>query len=70
MIDLIRSLRQHAGYGQRIGSFIVAFATAEFFYKFHSFTLECIAFLVTWYVFDYLTELVMGVPGKSVSEST
>ena len=25
---------------------------AELFYKFHSFTLECLAFLATWYVFD------------------
>ena len=25
---------------------------AELFYKFHSFTLECIAFLGTWYAVD------------------
>lgn len=25
---------------------------AESFYKFHSFTLEAVAFLATWYVFD------------------
>lgn len=25
---------------------------AELFYKFHSFTLECLAFLATWYVLD------------------
>ncbi len=25
---------------------------AEAFYKFHSFTLECLAFLATWYVAD------------------
>ena len=25
---------------------------AEIFYKFHSFTLECLAFLATWYVID------------------
>ena len=25
---------------------------AELFYKFHSFTLECVAFLATWYVLD------------------
>ncbi len=30
---------------------------AEFYYKFHSFTLECAAFLVTWYVFGWLTSL-------------
>ncbi len=25
---------------------------AELFYKFHSFTLECVAFLATWYLLD------------------
>lgn len=29
-----------------------AFLIAELFYKFHSFTLECMAFLATWYVLD------------------
>jgi hypothetical protein len=31
---------------------IISFIIAELFYKFHSFTLECLAFLVTWYVLD------------------
>jgi hypothetical protein len=30
----------------------VALVIAELFYKFHSFTLECLAFLGTWYVLD------------------
>lgn len=29
---------------------------AELFYKFHSFTLEAIAFLFTWYFLDAFTE--------------
>jgi hypothetical protein len=37
-----------------IGSLIIA----EIFYKFHSFTLECIGFLVTWTVLDLLIQLV------------
>jgi hypothetical protein len=32
----------------------VAIVIAEFFYKFHSFTLECIAFLLTWYALDWM----------------
>ncbi len=32
----------------------VAFVTAELFYKFHSFTLECAAFLVTWLALSWL----------------
>jgi hypothetical protein len=31
---------------------LASFVIAELFYKFHSFTLECLAFLVTWFVID------------------
>ena len=68
MIDLIRSLKEHSAYGQRLGSFVAAFAIAEFFYKFHSFTLECAAFLVTWLLFDWISEKLAGKPGQPVSE--
>lgn len=34
---------------------------AELFYKFHSFTLECIAFLMTWYVLDASVKLLRGI---------
>lgn len=30
--------------------FLVSMAIAESFYRFHSFTLECAAFLATWYI--------------------
>ncbi len=33
---------------------IAAFAIAEVFYKFHSFSLECLAFLATWFIFSWL----------------
>ena len=33
---------------------LLAFLLAELFYKFHSFALECIAFLATWYVFSWI----------------
>jgi hypothetical protein len=31
---------------------VLSFVLAELFYKFHSFTLECLAFLATWFVID------------------
>jgi len=31
------------------GAMATSIIVAELFYKFHSFTLECLAFLVTWY---------------------
>jgi hypothetical protein len=33
---------------------------AEVFYKFHSFTLECAAFLATWYVTDFLRQQLLA----------
>jgi hypothetical protein len=33
---------------------MISLVIAELFYKFHSFTLECVAFLVTWFVVDAL----------------
>ncbi len=40
----------------------ISIVIAELFYKFHSFTLECIAFLVTWYVVDQ----VVAVPYEAL----
>jgi len=37
---------------------------AELFYKFHSFTLECAAFLTTWYALDGAIKLVRGVKDR------
>ena len=37
---------------------IPAWIIAELFYKFHSFTLECGAFLGTWYVFSWIVGLI------------
>jgi hypothetical protein len=37
---------------------LAAFIIAELFYKFHSFTLECLAFLATWLVFSWLASMV------------
>ena len=32
----------------------ISLVIAEVFYKFHSFTLECVAFLATWYGMSWL----------------
>ena len=39
---------------------------AEFFYKFHSFTLECVAFLATWYALSRVAVAVRGFVGRAV----
>ena len=35
-------------------AFLAALLVAELFFKFHSFTLECLAFLGCWYAFSRL----------------
>ena len=40
---------------------LVAFAIAEVFYKFHSFALECLAFLATWFVLSWLASVVTSL---------
>ena len=42
-----------------------SFVIAERFYKFHSFTLECIAFLATWFVADGLIRFFLSHFDKS-----
>ena len=41
---------------------VASFLIAEFFFKFKSFALECLAFLVTWDVLGYLWSLIVGKP--------
>ena len=38
---------------------VLAMVIAEFFYKFHSFTLECVAFLLTWYTLGVITDKLL-----------
>ena len=47
---------------------VAALLVAEFFYKFHSFTLECVAFLATWFVIDWIWSKVRGTAAESVSK--
>lgn len=37
----------------------LAWIIAELFYKFHSFSLECAAFLATWFVFDAFVQKIV-----------
>jgi hypothetical protein len=66
MIDLLRALRTRAAYGRRLLGFVPALVVTEMFYKFHSFSLECMAFLGTWLLFDVLTEWTMGPKAKDL----
>jgi hypothetical protein len=41
---------------EQLPALLIAFLIAERFYKFHSFTLECAAFLATWFVIDVVVQ--------------
>ena len=59
MFQLLHSLSLNELLRQQLPAFSVSFLIAEFFYKFHSFALECAAFLVTWYVLDAVLQWVL-----------
>ena len=39
---------------------LISFIIAEMFYKFHSFTKEMVAFLVTWYVISFVGNTIVA----------
>jgi hypothetical protein len=45
---------------EQLPIFIMSIFIAESFYKFHSFTLELLAFLATWLLFDMLIQLLFS----------
>jgi hypothetical protein len=50
---------------ENLPTFVIAVVIAEVFYKFHSFTLECLSFLGTWYALDGLLHLILNKVGKA-----
>ena len=47
MLTLIRNLDARS-ISVELPTFVSSMLIAEFFFKFHSFTFECLAFLATW----------------------
>jgi hypothetical protein len=58
MFSLLRDIGIQVAFKQEAVPFVIAFLLAEFFYKFHSFALECLAFLATWFVLSYVQSLL------------
>lgn len=50
MYTLMRNCGIRSGLLVELPALIVSLLAAELFFKFHSFTLECLAFLTTWAV--------------------
>ena len=64
MHTLIKTLSIRSLLVGQLPAITVAFVIAETFYKFHSFTLECLAFLATWYVFDFILSHIDSPKGE------
>lgn len=59
MYTLLRSMSLRQLGSEQLPAIAVAWLIAELFYKFHSFTLECLAFLATWFVFDMVIQTAL-----------
>lgn len=68
MLEFLRSLRRHGDIGVRLPGLLLAFVIAELLYKFHSFALECGAFLLTWWAIDVMLDKASTIwRGRSVA---
>ena len=47
-----------------------ALIIAELLYKFHSFTLECVAFLATWYMLDAAVQFLQSIWGTALGRKS
>lgn len=58
MYTLIKSISSKDIFLNQLPLLILSMFISELFYKFHSFTLECVAFLVTWFGIDAIEKYV------------
>ncbi|MGX1159915.1 hypothetical protein FBY31_1724 [Arthrobacter sp. SLBN-100] len=56
MFQLFKFLSTQQLVLQQLPVFLISFGIAAYFYKFGSFAIECIAFLVTWAVLDLISD--------------
>ena len=61
MFTLLQMLPMRRLASEQLPALLGAWVIAELFYKFHSFSLECAAFLLTWLAFDGLVQLITRV---------
>ena len=58
MFTLLRSKPWRQSLAEQLPTLVPALLIAELFYKWHSFTLECLGFLATWAVLDAAATLI------------
>ena len=60
MYTLLRHARSRDGLMVEGPAAAIALVIAEVFYKFHSFSLECVAFLGTWLAISWIASVALG----------
>jgi hypothetical protein len=68
MYTLLHNIGLRRGLLAEAPSLVLSLFVAEMFYKFHSFTLESVSFLATWYAVGYLFSLVRS--SRSAKQDT
>lgn len=63
MYHLIRNLGIRNAIVQEAPGLAISLGIAEVFFKFHSFLLECTAFLAVWYCVSWATSKVRAAAG-------
>ena len=64
MFSYVKQVGIPTALAQEAPALLAAFVIAEALYKFKSFTLECAAFLVTWYALSWVQSRIVGSRGK------
>jgi hypothetical protein len=64
MFELLRSSSLRQLLARQAPGLAISLIVAELFYKFGSFTLECLGFLATWFVLDAMFALVARALAK------
>ena len=59
MFTLITNMRSRESVLAEAPAFLLSLVIAETFYKFHSFTLECVCFLATWFAVSSIFVLAL-----------
>lgn len=69
MFELLRSNSLRQLLSRQAPALVLSLVIAEMFYKFGSFTLECLGFLATWFVLDAMFALVARALARPAPDS-
>ena len=70
MFELLRSSTLRQLLARQAPALAISLIVAELFYKFGSFTLECLGFLATWFVLDAVFAQIGRALAKPAEGST